>query len=322
MEKGLKQTTAQRLWETFEYFSGYGFNKSHAVCYSIISYQCAWLFTYYPAEWMAAFLDKEPETRKEKAISTAKQFGFKIAPLNVNTSGRVWEISADGKTLIQPLTSIKGLGDAAIDQIFIGRPFQQVEDFLFNENMRYSKLNKKALDVLCRSGAMYPLVDTRFSGLKHFWSAVAVDRPRKEKNLIENIELYRPEGDFTEEEKIQSLIDLTGQFPLNRVVKPETMDKLSAMGIPPISEYDPALQVVWLIPRKVVPKKTKNGKDYLIVEATDSNSVNIKVRCWGIDLQMGDTISVNKLYMIRPKHNEDWGFSTRGRVFKTWKLLD
>jgi hypothetical protein len=169
---------------------------------------------------------------------------------------------------------------------------------------------------------MYPLVDTRFSGLKHFWSAVAVDRPRKEKNLVTNIELYRPEGDFTEEEKIQSLIDLTGQFPLNRVVKPETMDKLTAMGIPPISEYDPALQVVWLIPRKVVPKKTKNGKDYLIVEATDSNSVNIKIRCWGVDLQMGDTISTNKLYMIRPKYNEDWGFSTRGRAFKTWKLLD
>jgi len=322
LEKGLKQTTAQRLWETFEYFSGYGFNKSHAVCYSIISYHCAWLFTYYPAEWMAAFLDKEPETRKEKAISTAKQFGFNIAPLNVNTSGRVWEISADGKTLIQPLTSVKGLGDAAIDQIFIGRPFQQVEDFLFNEKMRYSKLNKKALDVLCRSGAMHELVDTRFTGLKHFWSAVAVDRPRKLKNLAENIDLYRPEGDFTEEEKIQSLIDLTGQFPLNRVVKPETMDKLTAMGIPPISEYDPDLQVTWLIPRKVVPKKTKNGKDYLIVEATDSNSANIRIRCWGVDLQMGDTISTNKLYMIRPNYNEDWGFSTRGRAFKTWKLLD
>ena len=40
-----------------------------------------------------------------------------IEPLNINTSGRVWEISEDGKTLIQPLTSIKGLGDAAIDQV-------------------------------------------------------------------------------------------------------------------------------------------------------------------------------------------------------------
>ena len=319
---GMKRKHAQRLWDTFEYFSGYGFNKSHAVSYSMISFQCAWLFTYYPAEWMAAFLDKEPETRKEKAISTAKQFGFEIEPLNVNTSGRVWEISEDGKRLIQPLTSIKGLGDAAIDQIFIGRPFQSIEDFLFNEDMRYSKLNKKSLDVLTRSGTLTPLMDDRFTGLKHFWSAVAVDRPRKVKNLEANIATYAPEGDFTEEEKIQSLVDLTGQFPLNRVVKPETMEKLTAMGIPPISEYDRALQVAWLIPRKVVPKKTKNGKDYLIVEATDSNSVNIKIRCWGIDLQMGDTISVNKLYMIRPKHNEDWGFSTRGRTHRTWKLLD
>jgi DNA polymerase-3 subunit alpha len=55
---------AQSLWDKFEFFSGYGFNKSHAVSYSIISYQCAWLFNYYPAEWMAAFLDKEPESSK------------------------------------------------------------------------------------------------------------------------------------------------------------------------------------------------------------------------------------------------------------------
>ena len=56
------------------------------------------MWNYYPAEWMAAFLDKEPETRKEKAINIAKKFGFDIAPLDVNKSGTVWEISDDGKT--------------------------------------------------------------------------------------------------------------------------------------------------------------------------------------------------------------------------------
>jgi len=322
IDKGVPQKDAQRLWDTFEYFSGYGFNKSHAVCYSMISFQCAHLLHYHPECWMAAFLDKEPETRKEKAIAIAKQFGFEIEPLNINTSGRVWEISGDGKTLIQPLTSIKGLGDAAIDQVFLGRPFQKIEDFIFNENMRYSKLNKKALDVLIRSGALVHLMDNRFTGMKHFWSAVAVDRPRKQKNLEENIELYKPEGDFTEEEKIQSLVDLTGQFPLARVAKPEVMEKLQAMAIPPISEFDPSLQVTWLIPRKVIHKKTKNGKDYLIVEATDSNSSNIKVRCWGVDLNMGDRILTNKLYMIRPSYSQDWGFSTRGRTHRVWKCLD
>jgi len=318
---GMTQKEAQRLWDTFEYFSGYGFNKSHAVSYSMISFQCAWLLNYYPECWMAAFLDKEPETRKEKAIAIAKQFGFEIEPLNINTSGRVWEISKDGKRLIQPLTSIKGLGDAAIDQIFIGRPFDSVESFLFNEEIRYSKLNKKSLDVLVRSGTLTPLMDNRFTGLKHFWSAVAVDRPRKLKNLEANIELYAPEGDFTEEEKIQSLVDLTGQFPIDKVINSEIMTKLSAMAIPPISEYDPDLQVVWLIPRKIVPKKTKNGKDYLIVEATDSNSSNIRVRCWGVDIRGGDNIQINKPYMIRPQYSLEWGFSTRGRAYKTWKAL-
>jgi DNA polymerase-3 subunit alpha len=322
LQKGLSQSVANRLWETFEYFSGYGFNKSHAVCYSIISYQCAWLYTYYRTEWVASFLEREPETRKESAISTAKQIGFDISPLNINTSGRVWEISKDGKTLIQPLTSIKGLGEAAIEQIYVGRPFNKVEDFLFNDKMRYSKLNKKALDVLVRSGALNNLIDERFTGMKHFWSAVAVDRPRKLKNLAENIELYRPEGDFTEEEKIQSLIDLTGQFPLNRVIKPEVMKKLTSMGIPPISEFDQDLQIAWLIPRKIVEKKTKNGKEYLIVKATDSNSSEVKIRCWGVDTKMGDRIHINRLYMIKPSYNEDWGFSTRGRTIKTWKLLD
>jgi DNA polymerase III alpha subunit len=213
------------------------------------------------------------------------------------------------------------LGDAAIDQIFIGRPFDSIENFLFNEEMRYSKLNKKSLDVLVRSGTLTPLMDHRFTGLKHFWSAVAVDRPRKVKNLEENIDLYAPEGDFSEEEKIQSLVDLTGQFPIHRVVTEDIMERLTSMCIPPISEYDPELQVVWLVPRKVTPKKTKNGKDYLVVDATDSNSSNIRIRCWGVDVRGGDNIQLNKPYLIRPQYNLEWGFSTRGRAYKTWKAL-
>jgi DNA polymerase-3 subunit alpha len=259
LDKNMSKAAAERLWDTFEYFSGYGFNKSHAVSYSMISFQCAWLLTYYPECWMAAFLDKEPETRKEKAIAIAKQFGFEIEPLNINTSGRVWEISEDGKRLIQPLSFSRDFGDSAIDQIFIGRPFESIEDFLFNEEMRYSKLNKKSLDVLVRSGTLTPLMDNRFTGMKHFWSSVAVDRPRKVKNLEENIELYAPEGDFTEEEKIQSLVDLTGQFPINKVVMRKIMETRKH-GIPPISEYDPDLQVVWLVPRKITQRRQRMAK--------------------------------------------------------------
>jgi len=310
IEKGLKKTTGERFWETFEYFSGYGFNKSHAVSYCILSYQCAWLLNYYQVEWLAAFLDKEPETRKEKAIGIAKSFGLGIKGLDINSSGRVWEISEDGTRLIQPLSSIKGLGDAAIDQITANRPFANVEEFLFNEDIIYSKLNKKSLDVLCRSGTLNGLIDDRFTGGKHFWSAICVDRPRKEQNLIDNIGLYSPEGDFSDEEKIGYLVELTGVFPFNKVMKPEIYNQLSEASIPAIANYDPRLcECVWFIPRRVVPKKTKNGKPYWIIEVVDDTNALTKIRCWGV--KDHDRIHVNKPYMAKLEYNEKWGFSTR-----------
>ena len=319
VDNKISRDDAQGLWDKFEFFSGYGFNKSHAVGYSIISYQCAWLWNYYPAEWMAAFLDKEPESRKEKAINVAKKYGFDIAPLDVNKSGTVWEISEDGKTMIQPLTSIKGLGEAAIIQILANRPLRSAEDLLFNENIVYSKLNKKCLDALCRGGALDKIVDERFSGRKHFWSACIVDRPKNLKRLGENIDTYKPEGDFSEEEIIQFKTELTGVFPINLVINAETIQKLQDKYIPPISEYDSDLGVCWFIPRKVVPRKTKKGKDYWIVEVIDSNNELSKIRCWAIKPEK-DVIHLNRPYMAKLNYDENWGFSTYA-VGKTFRLL-
>jgi len=318
ISKGLSQGDAERLWQTFEYFSGYGFNKSHAVSYSILSYQCAYLFNYYPSEWMAAFLDKEPESRKERAINTAKSMGFRIEPLNINTSGTVWEISSDGNTLIQPLTSIKGLGEAAIEQLLNNRPFKCAEDFLFNEDIIYSKLNKKALDVLVRSGAADDLVDKRFSGLKHFWSATVVDRPKNQKKLAENIELYEPEGDFSIDEVVAHKSDLTGVFPMHLVVAQEVQEGLLAKGVPPISEFDRDLELVWFIPREVITKKTKNGKKYWILKVIDSNSALTSIKCWGV--RDTDRIKLNKPYMAKLDYDDQWGFSTRS-IYYNLKLI-
>ena len=319
IEKGMQRWQAKELWDKFEYFSGYGFNKSHAVSYCVLSYQCAYLLNYYPAEWLAAFLDKEPETRKERAISTAKSMGYKVEPLNVNTSGTAWDIAEDEKTLIQPLTSIKGLGAVAIQQIIEHRPFNTVEEFLFHPEVKYSKLNKKALDALCRAQALNDLVDDRFTGLKHFWSACVVDRPRKDKNLAENIEKYSPEGDFTEEEKLEYLVSLTGVFPINAVVTPRVRQKLDELYIPPISEFDPELGVTWFIPRECKLKKSKNGKNFYVVKVIDDNNETNVIRCWGVDPDR-DIVHINRPYMARLNHNQQWGFSTFS-MRKMFKLL-
>ena len=317
-EKGIDETTARQLWQNFEYFSGYGFNKSHAVSYSVLSYQCAWLLNYYPAEWMAAFLDKEPESRKEAAINIAKKHGFEIESVNVNTSGMQWEISDDGHTLIQPLNSIKGLGDTAIAQIMDHRPFYAPEELLFSEKVSYSKLNKKALDVLCRSGALDNLIDDRFTGGKHFWSSVAVNRPKNKKKFIENVTEFAPEGDFTDEEKIEYVSDLTGIFPIDLVVDRTVQEKLEHHCVPPIGEWDNDLGVAWFIPREVIKKKTKNGKLYWIIRAIDSTSTLTSIKCWGVKER--DELHINRPYMAKLDYDDQWGFSTRS-LYYNFRLL-
>ena len=317
--KGLGEEKGEELWKTFEYFSGYGFNKSHAVSYSIISFQCAWLYNYYPNEWMASFLDREPDSRKEKAINIAKNHGFNIRDIDINTSGAGWQ-AVEGNTLVAPLNSIKGLGDKAIEEIIAHRPFNTVEEMLFHPDVVYRKFNKKSLDALCRAGALKSLIDERFTGDKHFWSAVCVDRPKSLKKLAENIETYKEAGDFCLNDRIEFLTELTGTFPMSMVITDEVLDKLSKRYVPPISEFDPDLGVCWGIPRNVNARKTKNGKWFYVIDVIDSNNIITKIRCWGIKRET-DEIYLNRPYIIKPKYNDNWGFSTFGRVDNLWGLL-
>jgi len=318
VEKGIDRSTAQGLWQKFEYFSGYGFNKSHAVSYSILSFQCAWLLNYYPECWAAAFLDKEPESRKEAAISLAQKHGFNIEQININTSTEQWEIAGDGKTLIQPFSSIKGLGEKAVEQILNNRPFTTVEELLYNEEIVYSKLNKKALDVLCRSGALDSLVDERFTGCKHFWMSCIQDKPKSQKKLEENINLYAPEEDFTREEKIDFVSSLTGMFPFDLVLTKRIREAINRNMVPPLGNYDEDLGISWFIPREIIPKKTKNDKLYWIVKVIDDTSTTSSIKCWGI--KDDDHIYINRPYAAKLQYSEDWGFSTRS-IRHTFRML-
>jgi len=320
MEKKIDRSTAERMWQNFEYFSGYGFNKSHAVSYSILSFQCAYLLNYYPECWIAAFLDKEPETRKEAAISLARRHGFDIRGIDINTSTTQWEIVDNEKTLIQPFNSIKGLGEKAVEQIINNRPFTSVEDLLFNEDIVYSKLNKKALDVLCRSGALDSIIDERFSGCKHFWMACIQDRPKSLKRLKENIELYSPEEDFTREEKIDYVSSLTGLFPFELVMTKNILESIDKWKVPPIAKWDKKLGVGWFIPRERISKKTKNGKTYWVLKVIDDTSTMTTIRCWGVKDHDRGIIQMNRPYAAKLDYNEDWGFSTRS-IRHSFKML-
>ena len=137
--------------------------------------------------------------------------------------------------------------------------------------------------------------------------------------IIENIEKYKDEGDFTNYEKIEHLSSLTGAFPISLVIDDEVMNRLSDLHIPPISEFDVDLGAAWFIPRKVNIKRTKNGKEYYILEVIDSNNVLTTIKCWGVNSKK-DKIAVNRPYMGRLEYDEQWGFSTRS-ISRNFRLL-
>lgn len=309
-EKGLSKQIADEWWEKMIFFSYYSFCLAHSTSYCILSYQCAWLCHYYPIEWAAAFLDKESDSKKEKAINLVKNSGFKIDRIDVNKSGKVWEIAEDGKTLVQPLSSILGLGDAAIEQILNNRPFNTPEELLFSENIIYSKLNKKCLDALIRSGAVNNLMDDRFTGKKHFWSSiVGLERPQSKKKFKEYIEAFAEEKDFTKEEEIEHLVDLTGTFPIETILTEKASKQFIEYDIKPISETT-GTGVSWFIPRKVVNKKTKFGKDFAIITVIDINNKEVGIKCWGANKSINNKIKFNRLYMGRLDFDEKYGYST------------
>ena len=316
IEKGIHQKDGQTLWDSFEYFSGYGFNKSHAVAYSVLSYQCAYLLHYYPVEWLAAFLDKEPEERKEKAINIAKSLGYDVLSCSINYSDMNWSIK-DDNTLVQPLSSIKGLGEKAIEQILEHRPFNSIEELIYNDKIVYSKLNKKALDVLVRCNALDELQDSRFKNMKHFWTCVVEEKPKKKEKFADAIKEFDNVEDFSRDEKIDFAVTLAGVFPFSMVVTPKVMNKLEENEVPPISEFDPDLGVCWFIPREITKKTTKTGKEYAIVYVIDDTNQSTQVKVWSFSEK--EPIQLNKPYLAKLDY-DDWGFSTRS-ASKNWRCL-
>ena len=284
-------------------------SNSHGLSYSVISFQCAWFLTYFPTEWLCSFLNEESTQNLSKAISIVKSLGYKILEVDVNMSGDKWIPNTEhSKTLIQPLTSIKGFGEKAMEQVIANRPFETIEDLLFNSKIKYQKLNKKALDVLVRSGACSKLMNSEFRNFKHFWLSTVFNRPKSKASLYSNIEKFKDEIDFSNEEKITNILELTGIFPISTLINEKVQAKLDSKKIPSISEYDDVLKLCWFVPRKLEKKLTKNKKMYWELHVADGVSgKDIKVKCW--NPREADSVKLNRPHMAKLDFDDKYGFS-------------
>jgi DNA polymerase-3 subunit alpha len=159
MKQGFSEADADRIYEILAPFGGYGFNKSHAAAYSVLSYQTAWLKAHFPAEFMAANLSNEiNSTVKEKLpeyIDVAHRMGIPLDPPDVNRSGRLFTV-VEGR-IVYGLKAIKGIGDRPAEEIVACRkngPYRDFIDFLSRVDIK--TVGKKVIELLIQTGAFDP----------------------------------------------------------------------------------------------------------------------------------------------------------------------
>ncbi|MCW8953650.1 MAG: DNA polymerase III subunit alpha, partial [Sulfurimonas sp.] len=157
-KQGHSYEEASKLFDLIEKFAGYGFNKSHSAAYAMVTFQTAWLKTYYPNEFMAALLtsDKDNTEKVVRYIDEVKRMGIELSPPDVNDSYLEFSaITKDDKEIILfGLGAIKGVGGAAVESIIQTREedgeFTSIENFV--NRIDPSKVNKRFIESTIKSG--------------------------------------------------------------------------------------------------------------------------------------------------------------------------
>jgi DNA polymerase-3 subunit alpha len=159
--KGVPAAQAGAIFDLVDKFAGYGFNKSHAAAYAVVSYQTAWLKANAPVEFFAASMSLDMANTDKLSVfyQDAKRFGVKIRPPCVNRSGADFEV--ENGEVLYALGAIRNVGFQAMEHVVQvrreGGPFRDIFDFV--ERIDPKQVNKRTFETLVRAGAfdaIYP----------------------------------------------------------------------------------------------------------------------------------------------------------------------
>ncbi len=149
-------TVIHKIWSDWEAFAKYAFNKSHATCYSYVSFQTAFLKANYPAEFMAAVLSNNMNNIDKVTffINECNRMGIKVLGPNINESRTKFTVNKEGNIRFG-LAAIKGVGEAAVLSLIEERekngPLTNIFDFVKRINLR--TVNKKSIESMILAGA-------------------------------------------------------------------------------------------------------------------------------------------------------------------------
>ena len=152
----IDKRVADKVFNLIEYFSNYGFNKSHSTAYALISFRTAYLKAHFPVEFMAALLTSERDNTDKVAqyIEECRRMGISILPPEVNESFANFTVV--NNSIRFGLAAVKNVGEGAIDSIVTARKkhghFSSLYDFTEHVDLRL--VNRKVTESLIKCGAM------------------------------------------------------------------------------------------------------------------------------------------------------------------------
>jgi len=162
-ENNIKEELANKIFNLIETFAGYGFNKSHSAAYALLSFQTAYLKTYYPEYFMASVLSSaQGDTDKiNSIIKECREMGIKVLSPNILTSGTNFFVNKN-KQIEYGLTSLKGVAESFVYHLCEMREKNSFKNLLdFSKKVNVKLGGKKSLESLSKAGAFDPICDSR-----------------------------------------------------------------------------------------------------------------------------------------------------------------
>lgn len=348
----IDEKLSEEIFEDLEKYVSYSFNKSHAVSYSVLSYQTSWLLYYFMDEWITSYIDycatekgklTDKEDPKSVAIREAMELGYKLGKPDINASGLGYMVKKTGdvKELIPSFVSLKGIGSAAAEEVMKlrlqGEDYTDVYSLLLTKQgeWKHSKFNKSALGSLIKIEALTSMnivgEDKPIKNYKHLYQVVienfdAIKRYHARKNttsadvinfINELIEKYKEIEDWEKEEKKDFQLEIIGQYDLASMYDQSVFDKLEDNNVLAIDDYFEAEikkpKLCWFLVKGFKQAFTKNEKPYVKMKVVGKANQQFDVFFWGAVITYKNLPKEGDL-MVCTLRKSDMGFSSNDAI--------
>lgn len=266
IRRGIPEQTAIDIFNEINEFANYAFNKSHAAAYAFITYQTAYLKTFYPVEYMASLISSVDDLDKiNEYLINCKTLGIGKLPPNINMSGDSFTV--EDKSVRFGLTAVKNVGKSFISGVLEERShggnFKSFFDFI--HRMADKDLNKRAVESLIKCGAFDSLGAKRAQLMQIFESVIESETSAKKSNIAGQLSLFGDDTPVATDEDLPQI----EEYPKSRLLALEKETTGIYFSGHPMEEYEETVHRITSINTAIIMSSVTKDEDGSFVDSPD-----------------------------------------------------